>query len=120
MIDRWYQDLPETAQAKFDTILEHLRDTPHVQWHPNIVKPVGDSLLEIRFQVRNVLHRPLGCFGPDRGEFTILMPAREQGDRFVPPNAREIAIERTNIVLRNKERARECQFKATTSGQART
>ncbi len=110
LIDDWYRDLPEAAQSKIDTILEHLRDTPHVQWPTNIVKPVGDGILEIRFQVRNVLHRPLGFFGPDRGEFTFLTPAREQGNRFVPPNARGIAIERMEIVLMNKGRARECQF----------
>src|SRR5690349_7024534 len=88
VIDAWYQELAPAAQAKFDTILEHLRDAPHTQWSTHFVYPLTDSdgIYEIRFKIRNVLYRPLGFFGPSRHEFTLLVPAREQGDRFVPRN----------------------------------
>jgi hypothetical protein len=112
IIDEGYQGLPSAAQAKFDTILEHLRDTPNGQWNSNIVCALTDSdgIYEIRFKVRNVLYRPLGFFGLNRYEFTLLVPAREQGDRFVPRNAISRAEERKRIVLQNKERACECDF----------
>ena len=70
----------------------------------------SDGIYEIRFKVRNVLYRPLGFFGPSRHEFTLLIPAREQGDRFVPRNAISLAEERKQIILQNKERACECDF----------
>jgi hypothetical protein len=112
VIDAWYAALPPAAQGKFDTILEHLRDTPHTQWNPNLVKSLTDSdgLFELRFKVRNVLYRPLGFFGPDRHEFTFLIPAREQGNTFVPRNAKDRAEERKQVVLRDRRRARECHF----------
>ena len=112
VIDEWYAELPPAAQGKFDIILEHLRDTPNTQWNPNLVKPLtnSDGIFEIRFKVRNVLYRPLGFFGPDRYEFTLLMPAREQGNAFVPRHAQDRAEERKNAVLRDRRRARECHF----------
>jgi hypothetical protein len=112
VIDEWYCALSASAQRKFDTILEHLRDTPHTQWSTHLVYPLADSdgIFEIRFKIRNVLYRPLGFFGPDRGEFTLLVPAREQGNDFVPRNAKTLAEERKNIVLNDRGRAHECGF----------
>jgi hypothetical protein len=111
-IDDWYKALPLNAQARFRTILEQLRDLPQHLWPPTLAKPLaqGQGILEIRFKVRNILHRPLGFFGPDRGEFTFLIGAREQGDEFVPRNALQTAISRKDIVLRDKERAHELQL----------
>jgi hypothetical protein len=112
VIDEWYRGLSPRAQRKFDTILEYLRDTPHTQWSPHLVFPLADSdgIYEIRFKVRNVLYRPLEFFGPDRGEFTLLIPAREQGNDFVPRNAKALAEERKHIVLMDRRRAHECDF----------
>lgn len=112
MINDWYYELPPGAQRKFDTILEHLRDTPHTQWSPHLVYPLTDSdgIYEIRFKVKNVLYRPLGFFGPKRHEFTLLVPAREQGDCFVPRNAKDLAEERKKVVLEDEGRAHECNF----------
>jgi hypothetical protein len=108
-IDDWYKALTPNAQARFRTILEQLRDLPQHLWPPTLAKPLaqGQGILGIRFKVRNVLHRPLGFFGPDRGEITFLIGAREQGDEFVPRNALQTAISRKDIVLRDKERAHE-------------
>lgn len=108
----WYEQLPMGAQAKFDTILEYLRDTPHARWPTTVVLALteAEGIFEIRFKIRNVLYRPLGCFGPDRGEFTLLVPAREHGNRFEPRNAIALAEARRMIVLKDKGRARECDF----------
>jgi hypothetical protein len=108
----WYEQLPVGAQAKFDAILEYLRDTPHTQWSTAVVLPLSEAegIFEIRVKIRNVLYRPLGCFGPDRGEFTLLVPAREHGNRFEPRNAIALAEARRTLVLNDKGRAHECDF----------
>src|SRR3989442_15894548 len=69
LIDEWYGTLPDKAQARLDILIEHFRDNPHYKWGANWFKPlVGyDGIFEIRFQVENVLYRPLGYFGPARG-----------------------------------------------------
>ena len=114
VIDDWYTGVSVGVQVRFRTILQHLRDTPRLQWNPNLVYPITGEryrgLYEIRFQVRNVLHRPLGFFGPDRGHFTLLMPAREQGNQFIPRNALETARERMQIVMNDRRRICECRF----------
>lgn len=108
----WYESLPPKAQAKFDTLLEHFRDTPHTQWSTNHFFPLTShgGIYEIRFRINKILYRPLGCFGPERSEFTFLVPAREHGDAFEPRNAPELADDRRGIILRDKERAHECTF----------
>lgn len=112
VMGHWYNDLPVKAQAKFDTILEYLRDTPHNEWGNNICKPVTGykGIFEIRFQVRNVLYRPLGFFGKGHHEFIFVNPAREQGDEFIPRNAPEIAVERMKKILTNEATSHECCF----------
>ena len=109
VIDDWYNALPVKAQAKFRTLLEHLRDMP-LPWPLVLSKPLEQGISELRFQANKILHRPLGFFGPDTGEFTLVMPAREQGDEFIPRNALQTAIERKNIVLNDKQRAHECNI----------
>jgi hypothetical protein len=114
VMDVWYNDQAVGVQARFRTILQHLRDTPRSQWNPHLVCPITmelyRGLYEIRFQVRNVLYRPLGFFGPGRGHFTLLMPAREQGNQFIPRNALETARERMRIVMSDRGRICECSF----------
>ena len=112
IFQEWYERLPARAQAKFDTILEYLRDTPHTHWPTTLVSALtgAEGIFEIRFKIRNVLYRPLGCFGPGRGEFTLLVPAREHGNTFEPKNAIALAEARRTLVLNDKGRAHECDF----------
>ncbi len=111
-VGEWYENLPPKAQAKLDTILEHFRDTPHTEWSSNHFFPLTghEGIYEIRFRISKVLYRPLGCFGPNRGEFTFLVGAREHGDDFEPRRAPETADERRITLSRQKERAHECSF----------
>jgi hypothetical protein len=112
LIDDWYAELPYKAKAKLDKLIEHFRDNPHHQWGGNYLKAlVGyDGILEIRFELLNVVYRPLGYFGPTRRDFTFLVGAREQGDGFVPRGAPDIAIERRAIIELDEDRAHECDF----------
>ena len=112
LFDPWYRDLSEKGQAKLDVILEHFRDKPQTQWGGNYFFPLSgySGIFEIKFRVANVVYRPLGCFGPDRMDFTFLIGAREQGDTFVPVNAPDLAFDRMQILKADRRRARECDF----------
>ena len=111
-IKAWYDELPNEAQAKFDVVLEQLRDTPNTDWSASLVKRLTGyrGIYEIRLRVKNVLYRPLGFFGPNPYEFTLLVPAREKGNEFEPKNAPKIAIKRKKLVQENKGFADECDF----------
>ena len=68
------------------------------------------GLGKLRFKVANVQHRPLGFFGPERKMFTLLIWSTERDGKFNPPNVRDTALDRMNQVLRDRERANECNF----------
>lgn len=113
VMDDWYEnELTVKAQARFDKILEHFRDSPLTAWGSNYFKQLEgyEGIYEIRFTVNNIVHRPLGCFAPFKNDFTFLIGAREQGDRFVPKTAPETAQKRRDIILKDFNRAYECHF----------
>lgn len=112
VMNEWYESLPPKAQARFDKILEHFRDSPLTAWGSNYFKQLEgyDGIYEVRFTVNNIVHRPLGCFAPYQCDFTFLIGAKEQGDKFIPRTAPETAQKRRDIILKNAERAYECSF----------
>jgi hypothetical protein len=65
----------------------------------------GEGVGEVRFEVNNIVYRPLGFFGPTVDDFTFLYFATEKSRRFVPPNALTHAIDRMNIVKAHPEMA---------------
>jgi hypothetical protein len=111
-VDDWYASLPAKAQAKLDTLIEHFKDLPHTKWGSNYLDDLTgyEDIFEIRFSSNRIVYRPLGFFGPGRGEFTFLIGAREHGDRFEPVTAPDTARDRMGDVRRNKELAHECSF----------
>lgn len=109
----WYaNELTVKEQARLDKLLEHFRDNDRTSWGSNYFKPLTgyEGIFEIRFTVQNIVHRPLGFFGPSKGEFTFLIPAREQGDAFVPKSAPDTAMKRKDIIEKDNNRAYECSF----------
>lgn len=113
VIDTWYEnELPVAAQARFDKILEHFRDSPLTSWGGNHFFPLTGhkGIYEVRFIVQNILYRPLGCFAPLKADFTFLIGAYEQGDAFVPKRAPDIAEQRRDIIIKDSKRAYECSF----------
>jgi Phage derived protein Gp49-like (DUF891) len=102
IVQDWYDRQTKTVRAEFDTTLEYLRDLPPTNWNRPFVGLLGgecDGLVEIRFKVDRVQHRPLGCYGPSQLEFTILFFAIEKDRKFQPPNACPIARRRKTLVL---------------------
>ena len=112
-IGAWLADqlqVPKKAKAKIDRILLQLAGTP--LWVRPLTSNLDefDGIVEIRIRWMNIQYRLLGFRGPDDGQFTLLMPAKEQGDEFIPRNAPQIAMTRMRIVTQDKRRAREHRF----------
>lgn len=102
LIREWYSGQSDAVQGTFDNRLKHLRVTKPQNWRRPLVEKLSgkcDGLVEIRFKADNVQHRPLGFYGPNSLEFTIVYFATEKGGKFIPKEACEIALERKKEVL---------------------
>ena len=62
----------------------------------------------MRFKADGVQQRPLGFRGPEPDVFTLLFPALEKNDRFLPRNAIEIALQLRAQVETDKRFCNEC------------
>ncbi len=113
-LDDWYEQLPRKAQTKFDARLLELGTWPRHRWvRPYAHHLAGDQyhgIYEVRFEVFNVVHRPLGYFGPGTGRFTFLIGATERGGDFDPRNAPDTAVENRRIINADPSRIVECEF----------
>jgi hypothetical protein len=106
-IQEWLRDkrqVPVKARAKIQRILLQLAGT--ALW----TRPLASNLdgfpgiVEIRIRWMNTQYRLLGYRGPGERQFTLLFPAQEKGDQFVPLNAPEIAQNRMAVIEADKER----------------
>jgi hypothetical protein len=113
-IQEWLHDksvVPLKAKAKIDRHLLQLAGTK--LW----IRPFASNLdgypgvVEIRVRWMNTQYRLLGFRGPVDRQFTLLFPALEQGDEFVPLNAPEIAQVRMAIVMKDRSRSVEHRYR---------
>ena len=112
-IHDWLMDkreVPTKARAKIQRILLQLAGTK--LWTRPLASNLDDydEIVEIRIRYMNIQYRLLGFRGPAEREFTILFPAKEQGDEFVPPNAPLIAQTRMETVKADRRRICEHRF----------
>lgn len=56
------------------------------------------GLLELRFKAAKVEWRPLACYGPGRGQVTILCGAYEKNNRLEPPGVIDTALARMDKI----------------------
>ena len=99
----WYGSQSTKVRATFDRRLHDLQQMAPHEWREPYTKQLEgncDGLVEIRFKADRVQHRPLGFYGPDKLEFTIVLCAIEQGDRFDPLDACVIALRRKDEIAR--------------------
>lgn len=68
------------------------------------------ELGKVRFKANNTQHRPLGFFGPEQKMFTLLIWATERDGKFDPPNVRDTALSRMNLVKQSPELAYASDF----------
>ena len=107
-VDDWINELPSKAHARMDNIISYMEITK--DWtRTGYFSPLKGhrGINEIRFTFQSIQYRPLGCYGPGDKEFTILIGAIEQGDRFNPINAPLIAENRRNDIRDGKEQTHE-------------
>jgi hypothetical protein len=112
-IEAWLMDkraVPVKARAKIQRVLLQLAGT--ALWtRPYASNLDGyEGIVEIRIRCMNTQYRLLGFRGPDERQFSLLVPAIEQGDEFVPRNAPGIARTRMTVVNADRSRISEHRF----------
>lgn len=103
VIGEWLNSLPLEAKVQIKRRFAYLATLKKEDWRrPLAAKLKGkkyDPIYEIRVAWDKILYRPLGCFGPDENNFTLLIGAIEKSDGiFQPRNAPETAKVRCNLI----------------------
>jgi hypothetical protein len=110
-IRTWYDAQSKRIQQKFLSRVMALRGLPPEEWTTPLfrwLRGEGQGIGEVRFKADGVQQRPLGFRGPESDVFTLLFPASEKNDRFLPRNAIEIALQLRAQVEADKRFCNEC------------
>ncbi len=80
LIQNWYEDQTPAVSAEFDLLIQGIRTRSNIEWSEmgdakSLKGKNNQGLIELRFTVEKVRHRPIGIFGPERRTFTILAVA---------------------------------------------
>jgi len=103
VIRQWIDSQPLAAQVKIDTRIRYLEATQN--WAPNYISALKgcDDIYEIRIVSNGVQYRPLGMYGPNRGQFTLLLGTIEKGGKL-PKGACTTARDRIGVVNGDRNR----------------
>lgn len=95
----WLDDLPPKDYFKIDKFIKHLEINKDMSG-PYFDKIKGyENLYEIKvYGVNKLPYRPLGCFGPNDREFTILLGAIKKNGHYTPKDAFKIADKRRKLI----------------------
>jgi hypothetical protein len=101
-----YNDASVAVQAGFDVQLEYLMVRPRTEWRrPEVAKlnnkVAHKDFFEIRFFADRVQQRPIGFFGPNEDDFTIVLWAIEKGDQLIPKGWNKISNTRREEIKNN-------------------
>lgn len=109
----WLRSLPKAARVKIDNRILILRAIG--VWPAQYVSALKghEGIFELRIVFSGTQYRPLGCYGPGKGEFTFLIGAIEKGK--LPKRISELAEQRRKIILLDRSRTREHQFDEETT-----
>lgn len=96
-IREWLDGLPAKAAAKINTRLLYMMAIP--VWPEQYVSSfVGwPQLVELRIVHAGVQYRPIGFFGPERREFTLVLGTIEKG--IIPSRVLETADAKQKLVI---------------------
>ncbi|SRR5258708_6024256 len=110
VIRAWIDSLPPKAQARIDAIIAYLQITE--VWPGQYIsdRKDCDKVYELRIASGGVQYRPLGFYGPQRREFTILMGAVEKGGKLEPRDFCTVATRLRGIVNANRNRIEPHRF----------
>lgn len=105
-IEEWEEALPAKAQARVEWVLSYLRGVSHLT-RPYVGTRVNyPEHYEIIITSCGREFRPLGCYGPLKAQFTLLVGAEEKGGKLEPKGADDIADMRRPIILNDPKRAK--------------
>jgi hypothetical protein len=111
LIRAWLDCLPAKASAKIDVRILYMRTV--AIWPEQYVSSLKGwpYLVELRVTSHGSQYRPLGFYGPQRGQFTLALGAIEKG--LLPKRVLDLADDRRKIVLADESRIREHEFRRT-------
>jgi hypothetical protein len=99
-IDEWEDTIPAKAVARLDWVLTFLRTAPQLK-RPYVGTRANYSThYEIVVTSFGREFRPLGCYGPGKQQFTLLVGAEEKGGALVPKNADSTADDHRKIIMK--------------------
>lgn len=92
------------ASVRFAAELRWLHEVPIQDWHePHAKKLKGyKALYEIRFTANKKAMRPVGFFGPDHGQFSIVVWAFKKQNIYEPSDAFDTAERRVKEIRDGK------------------
>lgn len=99
LIRQWLDAQPRKVQMRIDALIRNLEAMERL-WEPHVkmLKGPGKGLLELRIKINKIQYRPLGYYGPARGQVTLLLGAIEKGNRFEPKNACQTALNHKSFI----------------------
>ena len=101
---------PHAIKIQMDLVIKQLAQLPLlIRPYAKVLKGKCDGLIELRFEFRNVMYRPLGYYPGQRRVFTIVMMAREINSDWVPKDACKIARTRKKLIDSDPTRVRDYQ-----------
>lgn len=107
VIKKWLKGLPVGAQVEIEARLRYL-ETQQLWGRPYSAKRKGayNDIHEVIIRWNKNQYRPLGFFGPNQKEFTLLVGAQEKDSKLDPISADDIAEKRRKIVLEDSNYAK--------------
>jgi hypothetical protein len=112
LIRQWLDssDVPVKAAAKIDARILYMQ--AQATWPPQYVSALAGwpDLFELRIVSAGSQFRPIGFYGPSRGEFTLLIGAVEKSK--IRSSVLEVADERRKIATQDRTRIRRHEFRA--------
>ncbi len=114
VIESWLASIPWEARDAVNFLLLALR---HVEFlnRPDVARlrgPECRGLIEIRVTWKRQQYRPLAYLGPREGQVTILVGAKEKGDRLEPKDACAIARRRIKDIESGRGSIREHRYRS--------
>lgn len=107
----WIRSWKKKNFAKVLAMLDDMQRLTKESWPPSYFSLLkGDhwaGLGEVRLKLDRVNYRIISFFGPEKGEFTMLLVAVEKDWKLTPKDAHDIAKRRRDEIINDRERARE-------------
>ncbi len=114
-IRAWLDSLPDKASAKIDARILFMRAVQ--VWPEAYISALRGwpGLIELRVVSAGNQYRPLGFYGPGRGEFTLVLGAIEKGK--LPRRILEVANANRELAQSDRRRIIEHVFRKGTTSQ---